>query len=76
MRNSSASKSVRLVSPWTLAFSAVAIGGVLVLTYNSEDVFLPDEQERADDVSASYAEVLLASRPEDDELDRSGPVAG
>lgn len=68
MRNSSASKSVRLVSPWTLAFSAVAIGGVLVLTYNSEDVFLPDEQERADDVSASYAEVLLASRPEDDEL--------
>ncbi|GGD05879.1 tetratricopeptide repeat protein [Halopseudomonas salina] len=68
MRNSSASKSVRLVSPWTLAFSAAAIGGVLVLTYNSEDVFLPDEQERADDVSASYAEVLLASRPEDDEL--------
>ena len=68
MRNSSASKPVRLVSPWTLAFSAAAIGGVLVLTYNSEDVFLPDDLERADDVSASYAEVLLASRPEDDKL--------
>ncbi|MBQ0743392.1 MAG: tetratricopeptide repeat protein [Pseudomonas sp.] len=68
MRNSSASKPVRLISPWTLAFSAAAIGGVLVLTYNSEDVFLPDDQERADDVSASYAEVLLASRPGDDEL--------
>jgi tetratricopeptide (TPR) repeat protein len=68
MRNSSASKPVRLISPWTLAFSAAAIGGVLVLTYNSEDVFRPDDQERADDVSASYAEVLLASRPEDDEL--------
>lgn len=67
MRNLSASRPVRLIRPWTLAFSAVAIGGVLVLTYNSEDVFLPDGQ-RADDVSASYAEVLLASRPEDDEL--------
>lgn len=67
MRASSAPRPVRLISPWTLVLSAVAVTGVLVLTYNSEDVFLPDKN-RADDVSASYAEVLLVSRPEDSEL--------
>ncbi|HDZ57381.1 MAG TPA: tetratricopeptide repeat protein [Pseudomonas xinjiangensis] len=64
MRNSSASKPVSLLRPWTLALSTAAMGGLLVLTYNSEEVFLPDGQ-RPDAVSANYAELLLSARPGD-----------
>ncbi|MFO7705369.1 MAG: tetratricopeptide repeat protein [Halopseudomonas sp.] len=68
MRNSSASKAVGLISLRALVFSALMIGGLLVLTFNSEDIFLLNNQERADEVSARYAEVLLALRPENDKL--------
>ncbi len=61
MRDSSASEPVRLLRPWTLVATAVAMGGLLVAAYNSEDAFLPDRQG-PDAVSANYAELLLAAR--------------
>lgn len=72
MRSSSANKAganapVQLVKPWTLALIAVAIGGLLVLTYTGEDMLLPENRE-PDAVSANYAELLLEASPQDDEL--------
>lgn len=64
MRDSSATKSVRLLKPWALILAAAAVGGLLLLTYHGEEVFLPDGQ-RPDAVSANYAELLLAAHPED-----------
>ncbi len=65
MHNSPADRPIRLVQPWTLVAIAAAIGGVLVLTYTGEDMLLPAGRE-PDAVSANYAELLLAARPEDD----------
>lgn len=67
MRDSSATRSVRLLKPWTLALAAGAVGGLLLLTYHGEEVFLPDGQA-PDAVSANYAELLLAAHPEDAQL--------
>ncbi|UAW99488.1 tetratricopeptide repeat protein [Halopseudomonas nanhaiensis] len=65
MRNSPADKPIRLVRPWTLVAIASGIGGALVLTYTGEDMLLP-EGRTPDAVSANYAELLLAARPEDE----------
>ncbi|MFJ7284886.1 tetratricopeptide repeat protein [Pseudomonas sp. NPDC099000] len=65
--NSSATKSSRLLNPWALAVVAVAVGGLLWLTFQREEVFQPDGRE-PDAVSANYAELLLAAHPDDDHL--------
>ncbi|AWM90174.1 biofilm formation protein PelB [Pseudomonas sp. 31-12] len=65
--NSSATKSRRLLNPWALAVVAVAVGGLLWLTFQREEVFQPDGRE-PDAVSANYAELLLAAHPDDDQL--------
>ena len=65
--NSSATKSSRLLNPWTLAVVAVAVGGILWLTFQREEVFQPDGRE-PDAVSANYAELLLSAHPDDDHL--------
>jgi hypothetical protein len=65
--NSSVTKSSRLLNPWALAVVAVAVGGLLWLTFQREEVFQPDGRE-PDAVSANYAELLLAAHPEDDHL--------
>lgn len=67
MHDSSATKSIRLLKPWTLLLAAGAVGGMLLLTYHGEEVFLPDGQQ-PDAVSANYAELLLAAHPEDAKL--------
>ena len=67
MHDSSATKSIRLLKPWTLLLAAGAVGGLLLLTYHGEEVFLPDGQQ-PDAVSANYAELLLAAHPEDAKL--------
>lgn len=67
MRDSSATKSVRLLNPWTLLLAAGAVAALLFLTYHGEEVFQPDGQ-RPDAVSANYAELLLAAHPDDVEL--------
>ena len=67
MVSSSATKSSRLLNPWTLAVVAVAVGGVLWLTFQREEVFQPDGRE-PDAVSANYAELLLSAHPDDDHL--------
>ncbi|SDS01675.1 Tetratricopeptide repeat-containing protein [Halopseudomonas xinjiangensis] len=64
MRNSPADRPIRLVQPWTLVAIAGTIGGVLVLTYTGEDMLLPEGRE-PDAVSANYAELLVAARPEE-----------
>ena len=46
---------------------AVAVGGLLGLTFQREEVFQPDGRE-PDAVSANYAELLLTAHPEDDRL--------
>lgn len=65
--NSSVTKSRRLLNPWALAVVAVAVGGLLWLTFQREEVFQPDGRE-PDAVSANYAELLLAAHPDDDRL--------
>ncbi len=65
--NASATKSRRLLNPWALAVVAVAVGGLLWLTFQREEVFQPDGRE-PDAVSANYAELLLAAHPDDDHL--------
>lgn len=65
MRNDPAPS--RLLNPWALAAVAIAVGGVLWATFQREEVFQPDGRE-PDAVSANYAELLLAARPEDDRL--------
>ncbi|WP_285430721.1 tetratricopeptide repeat protein [Pseudomonas sp. fls2-241-R2A-110] len=65
--NSSVTKSSRLLNPWALAVVAVAVGGLLWLTFQREEVFQPDGRE-PDAVSANYAELLLAAHPDDERL--------
>ncbi|QLC72836.1 tetratricopeptide repeat protein [Pseudomonas sp. LPB0260] len=67
MRNSSAAKPTRLLSPWALLLLALVVGGLLYLTHRSEEVFLPAGKQ-PDAVWVSYAELLLEARPENDEL--------
>ncbi|HWV08883.1 MAG TPA: tetratricopeptide repeat protein [Pseudomonas sp.] len=67
MHNSPVVKHTRLLSPWTLLLVALLIGALLVLTYKSEDVFMPDGKT-PDAVSVSYAELLLEAHPENREL--------
>lgn len=67
MPDSPAPKSVHLLKPWTLVLAALVVGGLLLLTYNGEDVFRPDGQQ-PDAVSANYAELLLKAHPEDASL--------
>ncbi|MDF2642324.1 MAG: hypothetical protein K0R45_1596, partial [Pseudomonas sp.] len=67
MRNSSTLKNNRLLKPWALTGAAVAVSGLLWGAFQSEDVFQPDGRE-PDFVSANYAELLLAARPDDHQL--------
>lgn len=67
MPNSLAVKSRRLLSPWTLLLVALLIGGLLVLVYKGEDVFLPDDKQ-PDAVSINYSELLLEAHPQDQAL--------
>lgn len=67
MPNSSASKKTRLLNPWALGVVAVAVGGLLWMTFQQESVFLPDDRQ-PDAVSANYAELLLTAHPQDDAL--------
>ena len=68
MRNSSAVKPAQLLSRWTLLLVTLLTIALLVLTYKSEDVFLPDSGKKPDAVSISYAELLLEAHPENQEL--------
>lgn len=68
MRNSSAVKPGLLLSRWTLLLVTLLMVALLVLTYKSEDVFLPDSNKKPDAVSISYAELLLQAHPENQEL--------
>ncbi|WP_288461887.1 tetratricopeptide repeat protein [uncultured Pseudomonas sp.] len=61
---SSAAKKTRLLSGWTLLGVALLTALVLVLTFHGKQVFLPGE-EPADQVSISYAQVLLKATPDD-----------
>lgn len=67
MRNSTATDTTRLLSPWALLLIVVLLGALLVLTYNGEDVFMPSEKQ-PDAVSISYAELLLQAHPGDTSL--------
>lgn len=67
MRNSTATEPPQLISLWTLFLVVVLIGALLVLTYASEDVFVPSEKQ-PDAVSISYAELLLEAHPDDTSL--------
>ncbi|MGV8916638.1 MAG: tetratricopeptide repeat protein [Pseudomonas sp.] len=69
MLNSSVtkSKSMRLLNPWALLLVAIAVGVLLWATFHNEDAFRP-KGGAPDEVSASYAEVLLAAHPENTEL--------
>ncbi|MGY2221255.1 tetratricopeptide repeat protein [Pseudomonas gingeri] len=69
MPNSSATKakSARLLNPWALLLVAIAVGVLLWATFRNEDAFRP-KGGQPDEVSASYAEVLLAAHPENSEL--------
>ena len=67
MRNSSAAKPTRLLSPWALLLLALVVGGLLYLTHRSEEVFLPAGKQ-PDAVWVSYAELLLEAHPENHEL--------
>ncbi len=64
---SSAAKKTRLLSGWTLLWITLSTALVLVLTFHGKDVFMPGE-EPADQVSISYAQVLLKATPEDTAL--------
>ena len=67
MPNSFASKKTRLLNPWALLVILVAVGGLLWMTFQNEDVFQPDDRQ-PDEVSANYAELLLHAHPQDDAL--------
>lgn len=69
MPNSSATKAprARLLNPWALLVVAIVVGILLWATYRNEDAFRP-KGGQPDEVSASYAEVLLAAHPENNEL--------
>ncbi|MCU1729655.1 tetratricopeptide repeat protein [Pseudomonas sp. 7P_10.2_Bac1] len=67
MRNSSATDKARLLNPWTLVVVVAAVGGLLWMTFNKENVFEPDGGQ-PDAVSANYAELLLTAHPQDDVL--------
>ncbi|SDN32168.1 tetratricopeptide repeat protein [Pseudomonas jinjuensis] len=58
----------RLLSPWAILAIAAGMLLLLVLLFNSEDVFFPREGDRPDAVSINYAEVLLRLHPDDDTL--------
>lgn len=64
MPNSSASKKTRLLNPWALLAIFVAVGGLLWMMLQNEDVFQPDGRQ-PDEVSANYAELLLSAHPQD-----------
>ncbi len=61
---SSAAKKNPVLSGWTLLGVALLTALVLVLTFHGKQVFLPGE-EPADQVSISYAQVLLKATPDD-----------
>ncbi|NWB93265.1 tetratricopeptide repeat protein [Pseudomonas agarici] len=69
MPNSSATKTqqARLLNPWALLLVAIAVGVLLWATFRNEDAFRP-KGGQPDEVSASYAEVLLAAHPQNSEL--------
>lgn len=69
MPNSSATEAprARLLNPWALLVVAIVVGILLWATYRNEDAFRP-KGGQPDEVSASYAEVLLAAHPENNEL--------
>ncbi|KAF0866061.1 tetratricopeptide repeat protein [Pseudomonas sp. LD120] len=69
MANSSATKtkSARLLNPWALLLVAIAVGVLLWATFRNEDAFRP-KGGQPDEVSASYAEVLLAAHPQNNVL--------
>lgn len=67
MHNSSANKKIRLLNPWALLAILVALGGLLWMAFQKEDVFQPDGRQ-PDEVSANYAELLLTDHPHDDAL--------
>lgn len=67
MRNSTATESTPLLSPWALLLIVALLGALLVLTYTGEDVFMPSEKQ-PDAVSVSYAELLLKAHPQNTTL--------
>lgn len=67
MHSSSVVKNTRLLSPWAFLLVILLVGSVLVLTYSSEDAFLPDGR-KPDSVSIRYAELLLGMYPENQVL--------
>lgn len=67
MRDSSATEKLRLLNPWALLLIAIALGVVLWFSFQKEEVFHP-HGDKPDEVSANYAELLLAAKPQNDEL--------
>ncbi|WP_177432018.1 tetratricopeptide repeat protein [Pseudomonas sp. o96-267] len=58
----------RLLNPWMILLVAGFVVALLVLSYKSEEVFLPDADDTPDAVAISYTELLIKAHPEDDKL--------
>ncbi|WP_341707431.1 tetratricopeptide repeat protein [Halopseudomonas sp.] len=63
MRYSPAAESVPLFRPWALVLAAILVVTVLAMSYQNRDAFFPSKGD-GDQVSASYAELLLAAEPD------------
>jgi hypothetical protein len=62
------SEKTRLLNPWMIVLIALIVTALLALSYKSEEVFLPAEDEQPDAVAIGYTELLLKAHPEDDRL--------
>ncbi|WP_212629286.1 tetratricopeptide repeat protein [Pseudomonas sp. KB-10] len=58
----------RLLNPWMILLVAGFVVALLVLSYKSEEVFLPNADDTPDAVAISYTELLIKAHPEDDKL--------
>ncbi|SDS95703.1 Tetratricopeptide repeat-containing protein [Halopseudomonas sabulinigri] len=67
MPSSPATESIPLLRPWAFGLSCAVVALVLALSYQHKDAFLPNGK-KPDAVSVSYAELLLAADPGNDEL--------
>ncbi len=66
--SSAAEHRPHLLNPWSLWLVGVLCLAILVLVFPRQAVFKLGENDKADGVSIAYAELLLRSNPDDDEL--------
>ncbi|CAD5108739.1 tetratricopeptide repeat protein [Zestomonas carbonaria] len=62
------SEKTRLLNPWMIVLVALIVAALLALSYKSEEVFLPADDEKPDAVAIGYTELLLQAHPDDDRL--------